>query len=149
MLKHRLQTGDRSEAPMHVSQHITRAHFFAFFRFSSLRALNHVLTAQFSVDASTRTPIPIVEDTEILRRNTPFDDAGFDLFNASINAARLVFRRSTSNDARPIDACTIPALSARNRTCPAFAFFTACATSVVTVPTLGLGISPRGPSTWP
>jgi len=42
-----------------------------------------------------------------------------------------------------------PALSVRYCTCPAFAFLTACTTSCATVPTLGLGISPRGPRIGP
>src|SRR6056297_675348 len=42
-----------------------------------------------------------------------------------------------------------PARSALNCTCPPFASLTACATSIVTVPTLGLGIRLRGPRTLP
>src|SRR6516225_592151 len=43
----------------------------------------------------------------------------------------------------------MPALSTRYVTWPALAFFTAVATSGVTVPTFGFGISPRGPRIWP
>src|SRR5229473_433026 len=45
--------------------------------------------------------------------------------------------------------CTIPALSTRNSTLPAFTSLIALATSKVTVPVFGLGIRPRGPSTLP
>src|SRR3979490_668012 len=43
----------------------------------------------------------------------------------------------------------MPALSTRQVTCPDLAFFTAVATSGVTVPTFGFGIRPRGPKIWP
>ena len=56
---------------------------------------------------------------------------------------------SASNERRPIVPCMMPALSTRNCTWPALAFFTAVATSGVTVPTFGLGIRPRGPGSGP
>ena len=43
----------------------------------------------------------------------------------------------------------MPAFSTRNSTAPPFDALTAAATSVVTVPTFGFGIMPRGPSTLP
>src|SRR5215510_3246289 len=43
----------------------------------------------------------------------------------------------------------MPAFSTRNSTAPPFASPTAFFTSMVTVPTFGFGISPRGPSTLP
>ena len=43
----------------------------------------------------------------------------------------------------------MPAFSTRNSTEPPFAPRTAPATSIVTVPTFGFGIMPRGPSTLP
>ena len=43
----------------------------------------------------------------------------------------------------------MPLLSTRNSILPAFSSLTALATSSVTVPALGLGINPRGPSTFP
>src|SRR6202167_1320672 len=43
----------------------------------------------------------------------------------------------------------MPAFSARNSTEPPLAPLTAVVTSMVTVPTFGLGISPRGPKTLP
>src|SRR5580765_7772778 len=79
----------------------------------------------------------------------PFTPCGFALFSASINATRFVFSCSGVNDARPIVHWTMPALSVRYCTWPAFAFLTAPATSGDTVPTFGFGIRPRGPRIWP
>src|SRR5262245_5028398 len=56
---------------------------------------------------------------------------------------------SGANDALPTPAWTMPAFSTRNSTAPPLAAFTAAVTSMVTVPTFGLGIRPRGPSTLP
>src|SRR6266496_4404465 len=53
------------------------------------------------------------------------------------------------NDFFPTAACTIPLLSTRNSIFPPFNSLPARATSIVTVPALGLGIRPRGPSTFP
>ena len=49
----------------------------------------------------------------------------------------------------PTPACTMPAFSTRNSTEPPLAPLTALVTSIVTVPTFGFGIMPRGPSTLP
>ena len=43
----------------------------------------------------------------------------------------------------------MPAFSARNSTAPPLEAATAAVTSIVTVPTFGFGIRPRGPSTLP
>ena len=43
----------------------------------------------------------------------------------------------------------MPAFSTRNSTAPPLEALTAAATSMVTVPTFGFGIMPRGPSTLP
>src|SRR6218665_3248225 len=94
---------------------------------------------------STRTPPPIVEDSASLRRYWPLLDAGLGLFSASISAARLPCSLASSNERRPIVLCTMPALFAPNIPLPPFPFFNPQATSGVTVPTLGLGIRPRGP----
>src|SRR5437879_7657268 len=91
----------------------------------------------------------MVEDTDTLRRYTPFTFEGFDLFTASTSATKLSFSCSGVNDARPIEHCTMPDLSARYWIWPALAFLSAAATSGVTVPTFGVGISPRGPGIWP
>src|ERR1035438_2506047 len=49
----------------------------------------------------------------------------------------------------PTGAWMIPVLSTRNSTLPALISLTAFATSWVTVPVFGLGISPRGPRILP
>ncbi len=54
-----------------------------------------------------------------------------------------------SKETLPIPAWMIPAFSTRNSTAPPLEAVTAAATSTVTVPTLGFGIRPRGPSTLP
>src|SRR5687768_8412200 len=79
----------------------------------------------------------------------PLLDAGLALFRASSSAARLPISFSSSNERRPMVPWMMPALSTRNCTWPALAFFTAVATSGVTVPTFGFGIRPRGPRIWP
>src|SRR3989441_6231688 len=68
---------------------------------------------------------------------------------ASITASALAVSCSAEKDRLPIGTCTLPALSTRNSTLPAFASRTARAMSNVTVPSLGFGIRPRGPSTLP
>ena len=54
---------------------------------------------------------------------------------------------ASSKSVLPTRACTTAPFSARNSTRPAFIAPTAPAMSVVSVPTLGLGIIPRGPNT--
>src|SRR5690606_21731519 len=56
---------------------------------------------------------------------------------------------SSVNDALAMPACRMPAFSTRNSTWPPFAALTAPATSMVTEPSFGFGIRPRGPSTLP
>ena len=51
---------------------------------------------------STRTPTPIVDDTATLRKYRPLLEAGFALFNASTNAAKLPFNAADSNERRPM-----------------------------------------------
>src|SRR5205809_643696 len=68
---------------------------------------------------------------------------------ASMKARRFSSSASTANDFLPVGACTMPLLSTRNSIFPAFSSLTARATSMVTVPALGLGMSPRGPNTLP
>ena len=53
------------------------------------------------------------------------------------------------NEALPITKCRFPFLSTRNSILPPLMSLTALPTSGVTVPVLGLGIRPRGPSTRP
>src|ERR1700737_931402 len=79
----------------------------------------------------------------------PFEVAGLIFWRSATSAKRFSFSAVGSKLARPICACTMPALSVRYRTWPDLAFFTASATFGVTVPTLGFGINPRGPKIWP
>src|SRR5262245_49350763 len=90
---------------------------------------------------STRTPTPIVLDTDIFFRKFPFTPEGLDLFTASTRAFRFWASASIVNEARPIVHWTMPVLSARYWIWPALAFLIAPARSWVTVPTLGLGMS--------
>src|SRR5437016_5065480 len=55
----------------------------------------------------------------------------------------------SSKENFPTGTATLPFLSSLNSTRPAFTSCTAFAVSSVTVPVLGLGINPRGPSTFP
>ena len=68
---------------------------------------------------------------------------------ASTKALMFWFSCSSEKDALPTPAWMMPAFSTRNSTAPPLAALTAPATSMVTVPTLGFGIMPRGPSTLP
>src|SRR5262245_48216251 len=107
--------------------------------------LNRLATAS----ASTGTPGPIVVETVSERRYVPLAAAGFARTIASISAIPLAWSCSTLNECLPIGVCTLPALSTRNSTLPAFASRTARPTSNVTVPSFGFGMRPRGPSTLP
>src|SRR4051812_27783741 len=102
-----------------------------------------------SVATSTFTPTPIVLDTESFFRKIPFVAAGFALLSASTSAARLSRSCSGVNEARPIVHCTTPDLSARNCTWPAFAFFTAPATSAGTLPPLRVRLQAPRPRARP
>ena len=64
-----------------------------------------------------------------------------------INAATLVSRSSLEKLTFPSPACTIPFESTRYSSLPPLDSLIALATSLVTVPLLGLGISPLGPNT--
>src|SRR5258707_531306 len=98
---------------------------------------------------SIEIPGLIVEASVTLRRYLPFAVVGLALstafnrvlaFSTNLPALKLIL---------PTGTCTMPVLSVRNSTLPAFSSLTAFAISNVTVPVLGLGISPRGPSTLP
>src|SRR5688572_16853502 len=65
---------------------------------------------------STRTPAPIVLESEIFFRYCPFEPDGLALLSASSSAVRLSLRASSVNEARPIVHWMIPALSVRNWT---------------------------------
>src|SRR6185437_7511979 len=75
--------------------------------------------------------------------------AGLAFSRSATSALRLSASCAASNVALPMVAWMMPALSLRNFTWPALAFFTAVTTSAVTEPSFGFGIRPRGPSSWP
>ena len=68
---------------------------------------------------------------------------------ASTNASKLALRSASEKLALPMPAWMMPAFSTRNSTWPDLASLTALATFMVTVPSLGFGIRPLGPSTLP
>src|SRR6185503_8587454 len=95
------------------------------------------LAAVASVAWSITMPGPMVEEIATRFRYTPFAVAGFAFCRSAINASRFSFSAFSSKLALPIVQWMMPALSTRYVTWPAFAFFTAVATSGVTVPTFG------------
>src|SRR5262249_12087495 len=113
------------------------------------RAMSYFLNWLETRCASTWMPGPIVDDTVMDRRYCPFEAAGFARTIASSRAVALATSCSLENDFLPTGTWTLPALSTRNSTLPAFTSRTARDTSKVTVPSLGFGMSPRGPSTLP
>src|ERR1041384_2647318 len=98
---------------------------------------------------SMRTPGPIVDDSVTLFRYLPLAAAGFAFTMLSTSACALAMSDAEENDDLPTGAWMMPVLSTRNSTLPALISLIALATSTVTVPVLGLGIRPRGPSTLP
>ena len=68
-----------------------------------------------------------------------------DFCTASAKALMFSTSLSSLNEALPTPAWTMPAFSTRNSTEPPLAPLTAVVTSMVTVPTFGFGIRPRGP----
>src|SRR5262245_28656612 len=91
----------------------------------------------------------IVDETVMDRRYWPLAAAGLARTMASSRASALAEICSFEKERFPTGTCTLPALSTRNSTLPAFASRTARPTSKVTVPSFGFGMSPRGPSTLP
>ena len=91
----------------------------------------------------------MVDDTVMLRRYLPLAADGFALTMLSSSTEALSMRFCGENEVLPTGAWTMPVLSTRNSTLPALISFTALAMSTVTVPVLGFGIRPRGPSTLP
>src|SRR2546428_13201616 len=83
------------------------------------------------------------------RMYVPLMPEGRARLTASMSVARLPRIWSWLNEDFPTTVWMTPVLSTRNSTRPPFASRTALATSKVTVPDFGLGMSPRGPSTRP
>src|SRR5260221_3198840 len=92
-------------------------------------------------------PGTIVDDNVTLLRNLPLAAAGLALTMLSTSACVLATSEGVANDILPTGAWMMPVLSTRNSTLPALISLTALAMSTLTVPVLGFGISPRGPST--
>src|SRR6516165_8487518 len=101
------------------------------------------------LDGSTLTPGPIVEEMATLLMKCPLAPGGLAFCTASANALMFSTSLWASNDDLPTPAWITPAFSTRNSTEPPFAPLTAEVTSMVTVPTFGFGIRPRGPNTLP
>src|ERR1017187_4101383 len=91
----------------------------------------------------------MVEHMVVLLTYLPFATAGFALMTAVIRLAAFSISFSAAKLIFPTGAWMMPVLSTRNSTLPALISLIALATSTVTVPVLGLGIRPRGPSTLP
>ena len=79
----------------------------------------------------------------------PLAVAGFALMTASISVRRLAPSCSSVKEALPSGQWIIAVLSTRYSTLPALISLMALVRSMVTVPVLGLGIRPLGPSTRP
>src|SRR5207245_6366272 len=79
----------------------------------------------------------------------PLATEGFALITLEMTVVALSISLSGVNEILPTGTCTSAVLSVRNSTLPALISLIAFATSLVTVPVFGFGISPRGPSTFP
>src|SRR5215467_5458281 len=79
----------------------------------------------------------------------PLAAAGLARTTLEITAVAFSTSLSGVNEIFPTGTCTKAVLSVRNSTLPALISFTALAMSKVTVPVLGLGMRPLGPSTLP
>src|SRR6266446_2759050 len=91
----------------------------------------------------------MVEQIVALFTYLPLATAGLALITAVIRLEAFSTSLIAEKLTLPTGAWMIPVLSTRNSTLPAFTSLTALATSTVTVPVLGLGISPRGPRIFP
>mmetsp|Transcript_13783 Transcript_13783/g.37246 ORF Transcript_13783/g.37246 Transcript_13783/m.37246 type:complete len:267 (+) Transcript_13783:494-1294(+) len=92
---------------------------------------------------------PIVQHTCMLFQYCPLEPGGLLASMDSWMAFMFSTSFSSGKSARPHRTCKLPDLSKRYSTLPPLNSFTAADTSVVTVPALGLGIRPLGPSTRP
>src|SRR5271157_3148002 len=91
----------------------------------------------------------MVDEITILLTYFPLAEGGLALMTLEISAPAFSASLVASKETFPTGQWIMPVLSTRNSTLPAFTSLTARTTSNVTVPVLGLGISPRGPSTLP
>src|SRR4029079_16738798 len=116
---------------------------------ASLRLRHHSACDAVNAVVSILTPGPWVVEMVTDLMYVPLAVAGLSFISISSNAERFDASCSGLNDALPIGVWMMPPFSTRNSTRPALSSRTALATSAVTVPTLGFGIRPRGPSTRP
>src|SRR5438477_9771011 len=79
----------------------------------------------------------------------PLATVGLALITLLISTVAFSTSFSGENEILPTGTCTSAVLSVRNSTLPALTSCTALATSNVTVPVFGLGISPLGPKILP
>src|SRR5260370_40722617 len=91
----------------------------------------------------------MVEQMVALLTYLPLATAGLALIAAEIRLEAFSTSFSAEKLTFPTGAWMIPVLSTRNSTLPALTSLTAFATSIVTVPVLGLGMRPRGPRILP
>ena len=163
----RYPAADRVEPPLGRLQHIPRSIraftpvFAGSARDPTLRRGRAIVGSREELDptygfycpnsdvGSTLTPGPMVEEMATRLMKVPLAPAGLAFCTASAKALMFCTSLSAENEALPTPACTMPAFSTRNSTEPPLAPFTALVTSMVTVPTRGFGIMPRGPSTLP
>ena len=94
-------------------------------------------------------PGPMVELKVMPRMYLPLAADGFARTTLLMTVVALSISFWGANESLPTGTCTSAVLSVRNSTLPALISRIAAATSLVTVPVLGFGISPRGPSTLP
>src|SRR6185503_1050566 len=118
---------------------------FAFLLLSSSAPHSYLTYAA----SSSKTPGLIVAARFTFFTYLPLAVEGFALTIASSNALALSVILSASKETLPTPTWITPVLSTRYSTLPALVSLTAVLTSNVTVPVLGLGIKPRGPSTFP
>src|SRR5690606_31500636 len=91
----------------------------------------------------------MVLDITTLRRYVPLAAAGLAFIIASMMVSRFSFSFSVPKDFLPMGTWIMADLSTLYSTLPALMSLTALATSMVTVPDLGLGIRPLGPKIRP
>mmetsp|Transcript_40958 Transcript_40958/g.101821 ORF Transcript_40958/g.101821 Transcript_40958/m.101821 type:complete len:202 (+) Transcript_40958:532-1137(+) len=94
-------------------------------------------------------PGPIVDDTVAVFHSLPLQPVGRFLSIVCVNMRRFSSSFCSSKSVLPNGMWTIPCLSVRNSSLPALNSLTASPGFALTVPALGEGIKPLGPSTLP
>src|SRR5229473_2426999 len=128
------------------------AHRLGFRSCQDFRNLQRLRKSSRRVYMETLTPGVMVPAMVIEFTKFPFTADGLAWRTCSTNTVMFSASLSSSKLILPTPACTLPPLSVRYSTLPALNSRTAAAISppaVTTVPALGVGIRPRGPSTLP